>query len=29
MPLTHMTYCFINPVRWLAGDPQFVSAFAN
>lgn len=30
MPLTHMTYCFINPVRWLLGaDPLCVSAFAN
>lgn len=29
MPLTHMTYCFINPVRWIAGDPHAVSAFAS
>lgn len=30
MPLTHMTYCFINPVRWLLdADPLAVSAFAN
>ncbi len=29
MPLTHMTYCFINPIRWLAGNPRAVSAFAN
>jgi myo-inositol 2-dehydrogenase / D-chiro-inositol 1-dehydrogenase len=29
MPLTHMTYCFINPIRWIMGDPRFVSAFAN
>lgn len=29
MPLTHMTYCFLNPLRWLAGDPVSVSAFAN
>jgi len=29
MPLTHMTYCFINPVRWLLGRPTAVSAFAN
>jgi myo-inositol 2-dehydrogenase/D-chiro-inositol 1-dehydrogenase len=29
MPLTHMTYCFINPVRWIMGDVQAVSAFAN
>ena len=29
MPLTHMTYCFINPMRWLLGQPTAVSAFAN
>jgi predicted dehydrogenase len=29
MPLTHMTYGFINPLRWLFGDPLCVSAFAN
>ncbi|NIA22114.1 MAG: hypothetical protein GWP05_09180, partial [Anaerolineaceae bacterium] len=29
MPLTHMTYCFINPVRWLLGRPTAVSALAN
>ncbi|MHB9134225.1 MAG: Gfo/Idh/MocA family protein [Armatimonadota bacterium] len=29
MPLTHMTYCFLNPLRWLLGDPRQVSAFAN
>jgi predicted dehydrogenase len=29
MPLTHMTYCFINPVRWILGDVQAVSAFTN
>jgi predicted dehydrogenase len=30
MPLTHMTYGFINPVRWLLdADPEYVSAFAN
>ncbi len=29
MPLTHMTYCFINPVRWIAGEPLAISAFAN
>jgi myo-inositol 2-dehydrogenase/D-chiro-inositol 1-dehydrogenase len=30
MPLTHMTYCFLNPVRWLLdADPLYVSAFAN
>ena len=29
MPLTHMTYAFINPLRWILGDPVCVSAFAN
>lgn len=29
MPLTHMTYCFINPLRWLLGRVRCVSAFAN
>ena len=30
MPLTHMTYCFLNPVRWMLGRrPLKVSAFAN
>jgi len=29
MPLTHMTYCFINPVRWILGQPVAVAAFAN
>ena len=29
MPLTHMTYAFINPARWLLGEPRAVSAFAN
>lgn len=29
MPLTHMTYAFINPLRWLLGDPLYISAFAN
>ena len=29
MPLTHMTYCFINPVRWVAGEVRAVSAFTN
>ena len=29
MPLTHMSYAFINPLRWLFGDPLRVSAFAN
>jgi len=29
MPLTHMTYCFINPVRWVLGRIIEVSASAN
>ena len=29
MPLTHMTYCFVAPLRYLFGDPLRVSAFAN
>ncbi len=29
MPLTHMTYVFINPIRGIFGDPLCVSAFAN
>ena len=29
MPLTHLTYAFLNPVRWLFGEPIYVSAFAN
>jgi len=29
MPLTHMTYCFTNALRWILGNPLCVSAFAN
>jgi myo-inositol 2-dehydrogenase / D-chiro-inositol 1-dehydrogenase len=29
MPLTHMTYAFLNPLRWLLGEPTHVSALAN
>ena len=29
MVLTHMTYAFINPLRWLLGTPRTVAAFAN
>jgi predicted dehydrogenase len=29
MPLTHMTYCFINPLRWIFGEPLSVAAAAN
>jgi hypothetical protein len=24
-----MTYCFVNPLRWLLGEPTHVAAFAN
>ena len=29
MVLTHMSYAFINPLRWLLGTPRTVAAFAN
>lgn len=29
MPLAHMTYAFVNPLRWIFGEPTHVSAFAN
>jgi myo-inositol 2-dehydrogenase / D-chiro-inositol 1-dehydrogenase len=29
MPITHMTYCFINPVRWIVGEACSVSAYAS
>jgi predicted dehydrogenase len=29
MPLTHLTYAFLNPIRWLLGEPLYISAFAN
>ena len=29
MPVAHMTYAFVNPLRWLLGEPTLVSAFAN
>ena len=29
MPLTHMTYCFLNPLRWLFGEPEMIAARAN
>ncbi len=29
MVLTHMSYAFINPLRWLLGTPHTVAAFAN
>ena len=29
MLLTHMTYCFLNPLRWLLGEPRGAGALAN
>ena len=29
MPLTHMSYCFLNAVRWILGRPVTASAMAN
>ena len=29
MPLTHMSYCYLNAVRWILGWPTTVSALAN
>jgi len=29
MPVTHLTYAFINPLRWIFGDPEYLSAFSN
>lgn len=29
MPLTHMTYCFINPMRYVFGQPEAIIAMAN
>jgi myo-inositol 2-dehydrogenase/D-chiro-inositol 1-dehydrogenase len=29
MPLTHMSYAFLNPLTWLFGVPQKIAAFAN
>lgn len=29
MPLTHMSYCYLNAVRWILGRPTAVSAMAN
>jgi len=29
MPLTHMTYAFLNPLTWVLGMPKHVSAFSN
>ncbi len=29
MPLTHLSYCYLNAVRWILGRPTAVSAMAN
>ena len=29
MPLTHMSYCYLNAVRWILGRPTTVSALSN
>lgn len=29
MPVTHITYAFINPLRWIFGEPTQVSAMSN
>jgi predicted dehydrogenase len=29
MPVTHLSYCFLNPLRWLFGPPQVLSALSN
>ena len=29
MPITHMTYGYLNPIRWIFGSPVQVSAFSN
>ncbi|MDP6777825.1 MAG: Gfo/Idh/MocA family oxidoreductase [Candidatus Latescibacteria bacterium] len=29
MPLTHMSYCYLNAIRWIMGTPTAVSAMAN
>lgn len=29
MPVTHMTYAFLNPLRWFFGEPLRLSAMAN
>ena len=29
MPLTHISYCYLNAVRWILGQPTTVSAMAN
>ncbi|MBT6148816.1 MAG: hypothetical protein HOH74_25490 [Gemmatimonadetes bacterium] len=29
MPLTHMSYCYLNAIRWIMGTPTVVSALAS
>lgn len=29
MPLTHLSYCYLNATRWILGEPAAVSAMAN
>ena len=29
MPITHMSYCFLNAIRWILGAPETVTAMAN
>ena len=29
MPLTHMSYCYLNAIRWILGRPRSVAAMAN
>ena len=29
MPLTHLSYCYLNAIRWILGKPSTVAAMAN
>ncbi|HCL27229.1 MAG TPA: hypothetical protein DIC52_02190 [Candidatus Latescibacteria bacterium] len=29
MPVTHMSYCYLNAIRWIMGVPETVTAMAN
>lgn len=29
MPLTHLSYCYLNAIRWILGKPTLVTAIAN
>ena len=29
MPLTHLSYCYLNAIRWILGTPTVLSAMAN